>query len=941
MSHTRPRTRARSVAVLAVAVVASVFGLAKPAAAATPTIALFKGETLAITADPTPAASLNQLRATFVIAHDPGVTVTGMKANPSGATTGAYTAVSGTVRTLSGSGSNYTVVEAAFTPGTGNWPGFTNTITQFAKQACIRLNTSAGELPDQCWNYQVGAEHNTDAVDLPVPYDNYTTTQGTVFTASPAAFHIAAACDDNDTGTPGWGQCDQAQYRLRNVATGATRALLCGTDTTGSPVCENRSGHPAGAFDANDNTRRDFDLSVANLARGKWVIEGLYGNEDNTYSHGNATYDWTWVGYFYVNPTAPTVTLAGSASGGTLDHPNTDATVTYTASVSNDAQILDWDLDQNAGNGFEVRERATMNYGASSGGTPTFANAQRIKAVNLSSLGSGVSCGARAQVTDTGALAASDTPTAALSRVAGPATVACTTNKLPTGANSGPVQAVAAGSPRPVALTNADADGDPRTCEIVTGPSRGTLSGGTPGVSCNRTYTANGEPSGPDSFTYRVRDDHHGTSATSTVTLDVSDAPLLPSAPQIGAVAAGDGQASVSWAAPTSDGGAEITGYQITPFIAGVAQTPQLVDASATTRFATGLTNGTAYTFEVAAVNVAGTGPNSAMSAVVTPVSSGNVPGAPTIGAVTARNGGAQVTWLAPPVNGGQPVTGYTVIPVVSGVAQAPVVFTSTTTTQVVTGLTNGTTYTFRVAATNSIGTGAPSADSAAVTPVVWLPFANADEFITQQFADFADRAPTAAERSAWKTALIGGTKTPAQLIEELRSAPYWEGTEASVIRLYSAYFKRAPDTSGLQFWIKRRRSGNWTLSKISANFAGSSEFKTKYGSLTPEEFVTLIYKNVLDRDPEPSGFAFWVKRIKTGTSRGSVMLSFSDSSEYIRHQTNEVKVVTAYLGMLRRTPTQAEYLAQVARLDAVAPVTTIQDVMTELLASAAYAARI
>src|SRR4051812_38235670 len=112
MSPRRSRTRLGAIAALALATVASLFATATPAFAAAPSVVvLFKGDTLAITADPAPAVSLNQLRATAVIAHDSGVTVTGMKVNPLGATSGSYGAVQGTVRTLSGSGSNYTVID--------------------------------------------------------------------------------------------------------------------------------------------------------------------------------------------------------------------------------------------------------------------------------------------------------------------------------------------------------------------------------------------------------------------------------------------------------------------------------------------------------------------------------------------------------------------------------------------------------------------------------------------------------------------------------------------------------------------------------------------------------------------------------------------------------------------------------------------------------------
>ena len=93
---------------------------------------------------------------------------------------------------------------------------------------------------------------------------------------------------------------------------------------------------------------------------------------------------------------------------------------------------------------------------------------------------------------------------------------------------------------------------------------------------------------------------------------------MLPGAPTIGSVSAGDSAATVNWTAPASNGGNAITGYVVTPYIAGVAQTAQTFSSTATTETVTGLTPGTSYTFKVAAVNAAGTGPASAASAAVT-----------------------------------------------------------------------------------------------------------------------------------------------------------------------------------------------------------------------------------------------------------------------------------------------------------------------------------
>jgi invasion protein IalB len=87
-------------------------------------------------------------------------------------------------------------------------------------------------------------------------------------------------------------------------------------------------------------------------------------------------------------------------------------------------------------------------------------------------------------------------------------------------------------------------------------------------------------------------------------------------------------------------------------------------------------------------------------------------PGAPTGLSVTAGNGSATVSWQAPSATGGESIASYTVTGAPSGSCTA----TAPATTCTITGLTNGTTYTFTVTATNAVGTSAASAQ-AAVAP--------------------------------------------------------------------------------------------------------------------------------------------------------------------------------------------------------------------------------
>ncbi|WP_018682977.1 fibronectin type III domain-containing protein [Actinokineospora enzanensis] len=104
-------------------------------------------------------------------------------------------------------------------------------------------------------------------------------------------------------------------------------------------------------------------------------------------------------------------------------------------------------------------------------------------------------------------------------------------------------------------------------------------------------------------------------------------------------------------------------------------------------------------------------------------------PGAPTSVVAQAGNGTVTLSWTAPP-NGGSAIVSYTITPYAAGVAQAPIVLSGSTPTTQVPGLTNGTSYTFTVAATNAVGTSAASAPSNAVTPSAapqgqWAPAMN------------------------------------------------------------------------------------------------------------------------------------------------------------------------------------------------------------------------
>ena len=84
-----------------------------------------------------------------------------------------------------------------------------------------------------------------------------------------------------------------------------------------------------------------------------------------------------------------------------------------------------------------------------------------------------------------------------------------------------------------------------------------------------------------------------------------------PGAPQALAALAGNGDVKLSWAAPASNGGSALTGYNVYESTVAGTQGPKVATTSANGYTVKGLKNGTTYYFEVTALNAAGEGPPS------------------------------------------------------------------------------------------------------------------------------------------------------------------------------------------------------------------------------------------------------------------------------------------------------------------------------------------
>jgi hypothetical protein len=243
----------------------------------------------------------------------------------------------------------------------------------------------------------------------------------------------------------------------------------------------------------------------------------------------------------------------------------------------------------------------------------------------------------------------------------------------------------------------------------------------------------------------------------------------------------------------------------------------------------------------------------------------------------------ALVAWSVPD-SGGKPATQYKVERYLGDAAQPQKSFVTGPKTMwlVDTGLTNNTVYRYRIQAWNQDG---PSlwSEKEAVQPKPFrsalAPFEDAGTFVKRQYQDLLGRQPNAQELADGKDHV--DAHNTATFTDSLAHNPARVAERHPVIRLYFAFFKRSPDLSGANYWIAKRKNGA-NLNQIASTFAASSEFKTKYGNLSNSAFVKQIFVNVFDRQPDPSGLAYWTKKLDDKTaSRGQVMVGFSESNEY------------------------------------------------------------
>ncbi len=199
-----------------------------------------------------------------------------------------------------------------------------------------------------------------------------------------------------------------------------------------------------------------------------------------------------------------------------------------------------------------------------------------------------------------------------------------------------------------------------------------------------------------------------------TTAATVFSAAQAPAPPTNLVCTAGVTSAVCNMTPPVSVGGGPITNYQLS--CQDITQTRATIAGSSTLPVTIpNLPAGVSFSCQAQAVNSFSSSQSSAFSNFFTPLANANVPPAPSMNRAIAGNASALVAFTGPAANGGSAITSYTATSNpggITGQCNAPCSSIN------VTGLSNGTSYTFTVTASNAAGVGTMSVASNAVIPV-------------------------------------------------------------------------------------------------------------------------------------------------------------------------------------------------------------------------------
>jgi hypothetical protein len=186
-------------------------------------------------------------------------------------------------------------------------------------------------------------------------------------------------------------------------------------------------------------------------------------------------------------------------------------------------------------------------------------------------------------------------------------------------------------------------------------------------------------------------------------------------------------------------------------------------------------------------------------------------------------------------------------------------------------------------------------------------PATGVDAFITRAFQDFLGRNPSSGELSTIRSKLNDGSLSRRGVIFQLATSNEYLGRE--VDERYAQLLGRDPDPNGRAYWIGKLRSGLSETGLVSS-LVGSNEFYRRSGE-TPGGFADRAYQVLLDRQPTTGERNAVIAALAGGQARSS-----AGKAIYLSEESRRRRVAALYLRLLHRgtDPSGETYWANVIK---------------------------
>ncbi len=197
------------------------------------------------------------------------------------------------------------------------------------------------------------------------------------------------------------------------------------------------------------------------------------------------------------------------------------------------------------------------------------------------------------------------------------------------------------------------------------------------------------------------------------------------------------------------------------------------------------------------------------------------------------------------------------------------------------------------------------------------------ERFVSMMYYNFFGRLPSNPELVQQATALSRGLSR-ASLVMSFFNSPEFNLGGRFIAGLYVGVLNRDPEFSGWLFQRNALATGRANPRGFVMNFVNSVEFGLRFGSPTADEFVRIMYRNILLREPSPREVEFQVSVLNSGVTRVQLAENFLNSQEFRTGTGARLTAFLLYAVLLGRDPSPEDFAFRVTQLQSGVPVRTL-----------------